>query len=261
MLKAALDGYEGEERGAAWARQQAQWGNSQAELFITNFAGELPAAFADCMSHIGEIFDMVESVDLLKTPPGRTVIGVVGYSYQLLVSAWADIAAGRLVAAYDHMRSIFEAPDYVLALAWDADFRTQWRDQDILEKKKAARAMKIARDGFNKNTGVEGDKRYAQRINDRKPLQVFAHVSTWAVGGTLLQPPGVKGGRFVIPQGTITPYNTEAAVYLVVLAKEILVALAFSDLLPDDWKDECGDTLAKVQPYLRGLNEAFQQQN
>ena len=46
--------------------------------------------------------------------------------------------------------------------------------------------MKIARDGFNKNTGVEGDKRFAQRIKDREPLQVFAHVSTWAVGGTLL---------------------------------------------------------------------------
>jgi hypothetical protein len=209
------------------------------------------------MSHIADVFRTVETQPAFKTTPGRTALGVLGYAYQLLVSAWEDNEAGRIAAAYDHVRSIFESPDYVLALATDPDFAKEWRDEELLEKNKATAAMKIARDGFNKIEAEAGDKRYARRTKERQNLQQYSHVSTTQAGATLMQPPSAVGGRFVTPEGAMTPYNVELAIYLVHLAKELLVALAYSGLVSDAWKADSLATLASVHPYLRGINDVL----
>jgi hypothetical protein len=179
----------------------------------------------------------------------------LGHAYQLLLSAWSDVEEGRLSAAADHWRSIFEAPDYLLAVWWDEGFAKDW-PKPSRENQKATRAMGIVKNELNARQSGLGDARHANRKEYRQDMHQFSHVSAGAAGLNFMRS---GAGTFFMPEGSNSADNVLTALYLVQLSREVLSALRLTidEFMPDAWQERLRAANDAVLAYAKGINDAM----
>lgn len=185
---------------------------------------------------------------------GRAFMAVLAHSYQLLLSAWDDLRAGRIAASSDHWRSLFEAPDYLLAVWLNEDFAREWANPSRSRTIGKTNPQAIVRKELNKLKPKRGDQRDARRKADLKRLQGFSHVSNMSAGHVFFRPPGAAGS-FLAPEGYQADETMEAAAYVAYLSRDILGAAAASggSILNEEWRTSAATAYEEIRDYLRSL--------
>jgi hypothetical protein len=250
--------FKGTVRGAEWIKFNEKWREGQRWLFAMNAQG-LSTAFAECMALIAEPLKMVEEEIFKGKQQRRIFLGILGLAYQLLQSSWIDNEEGRTAAAAHLWRSIYEIPDYLIAVWWNTEFASTWDDEEVQERAKAGQAMTIVRDKLNSMKEGLGDERYGRRSTDRKELQVMSHVSVQVAGMSFVKAPGAERAHFV-PEGYNGNENRQNALYLVGLAKEVLAALQLTirSEMPEAWQAAFDDTGKALEDMFRRINTSAQ---
>jgi len=238
---------------AKWRERQSAISKACSDLFDHYVSGEC-AIFQDCMSMTSDAFEELLMPGVMSTPSQRVAHRIACHAYQLLLSAWDDLRMGRLAASCDHWRSIVEAPDYILAAAFNPDFAHAWADLGRKTTVKVENARRIVRDEMERRKAGEG-ARWARRRGDAdRKLQRFSHVTVEVALLTFL--PGPEGA-FAVPEGAYRPEVKRTARYMAVLAGEVMatVSVAFYHSLSADWKARFVEAFYKRRSALsaRGL--------
>ena len=109
---------------------------------------------------------------------------ILATSYQLLDASWQDLIYGRLAAAMDHRRSIWEASDYLRAVAVDKEFALSWwrsREKGI----KVEIPRRKVRDALNRDHPGSGTAYWRRRDEEARGYRSFSHVSPLLSAGMM----------------------------------------------------------------------------
>ena len=124
---------------------------------------------SDAVIGADDINERLESVNF------RHKVAVVHYGYNLLWSAWKEALAGRYQTATDHLRSIEECPDFLMALWLNPALSEGWTDKSSLDIDTVIRrTIKRGLDTAKTSAGTDLAKRMRKIAKDVQPL---SHVS------------------------------------------------------------------------------------
>jgi hypothetical protein len=218
---------------AGWRDKQSNVTKACSGLF-DHYAGVEVAIFEDCVSMAWHSFEELLKPRVISSISQHVAFGIACHAYQLLLSAWQNLREGRLVASCDHWRSIAEAPDYVLAAAFNEDFAQAWADLERATTVRVENARRIVRRELNRRKQREGDEWATRRAEAERELQRFSHVTVHVALLTFL--PG-SGGAHAAPEGAYRPQVKQGSQYVALLARELMVAIgvAFERVLSADW--------------------------
>jgi hypothetical protein len=237
---------------AKWRERQSAISKACGQLFDHHIGVEY-AIFQDCMSMTSEAFEELLMPGVMSTFRERVAHGISCHAYQLLLSAWGDLRAGRLAAACSHWRSIWEAPDYLLAAAFNEDFACTWADPERNTTVKVARARRIVRNELNRRKAGAGDDRARRHEELEKGLHALSHVSVDMAVMTFL--PG-QGGSFAVPEGAFTPAVKQHSELVALLARDLMAAMgvAFEHLLSAGWKPRSYEAFRRAKDAFQAAS-------
>ncbi len=146
--------------------------------------GPEQAIFHEAMSLLLGLSDAVIGADdineRLKSVNFKHKVAVVRYGYNLLWAAWKEALAGRYQTATDHLRSIDECPDFLLALWLDPALSEDWTDKRPLDIDTVIRrTIRRGLDTPKTSAGTDFVKRMREAAKDVQPL---SHVSVQSLG-------------------------------------------------------------------------------
>jgi hypothetical protein len=141
--------------------------------------GPEQAIFHEAMSLLLGLSDAVVGADdaseRLESVNFQHKVAVVHYGYNLLWAAWREALAGRYQTATDHLRSIQECPEFLLALSLNPALSEDWTDNRPLDiGTDIRRTIRREFDTLGASAGADLVKRMRGAAKD---VQSLSHVS------------------------------------------------------------------------------------
>lgn len=226
--------YELSVRGMKWQEHQRDLERSVTALFDWHVV-DIANIFADIMGLLHAVLDRASlSGSKLQV---NICIGILSQAYQQLLSSWRDTRAGRLSAAYQHWRSLWEIPAYLWAIFLDRKVAERWGKGKRITRDEARLAVHQAIAGLPQE--VANKWMELESVPQWISLQPFAHVTSNVASGAFLAVPGTSS-LFSTPEGAYSDHAKDAAIMVVKLAFRVLTSAQalFGKNLGDAWNVE-----------------------
>jgi hypothetical protein len=229
-----------------WRRRQEGAQHAATTMFDLKVRPEA-RVFESAMAHTGELFSNDDFLSRLAGVKSKVALVLLQLGYQLCMAAWEDLRAGRVAGAFDHLRSVSEAPDYMLAAALNEDFARAWLSRSEGRTVKVERAWRIIKAHLDSKEAGSGDKYVGNKREGMSRVQPMSHVSPLVAAPTFFR--GWRGS-ISVPEGFFDePGALRVANLLAESALQLLEAatIAFDQQVSKEWQRR----VKRLVPQLR----------
>jgi len=235
-----------EKRVEEWRRRQQGAQHAATTMFDLKVRPE-SRVFESAMAHTGELFSNDDFLRRLTGVKTKVALLLLQLGYQLCMAAWEDLRAGRVAGAFDHLRSVSETPDYMLAAALNEDFARAWLDTLEGRTLKVERAWRIIKAHLDSREASSGGEYVQSKRDGMSRLQPMSHVSPLVAFPTVFR--GSRGA-ISVPEGFFDePTVLELANLVAESALQLLEAatIAFDQQVSKEWQRR----VKRLVPQLR----------
>jgi hypothetical protein len=229
-----------------WRRHQQGLQDAATTMFDLKVRSE-SRVFESAMAQTAELFYNDDFLRRLTGARSKVALLLLQLGYQLCMAAWEDLRAGRVAAAFDHVRSMSEAPDYMLATALSEDFARAWLDTLEGQTIKVDRAWRIIKAHLDSKDAGSGPDYVGAKREGMSRVQPMSHVSPLVAFLTLFRGPR---GPISVPEGFFDePTALEVANLVAESALQLLetASTAFDQQASKAWQRR----VKRLVPQLR----------